>query len=167
MTPADIHDADRLAAVAAATCPPDLAASDIHALVGQALSADRFASYLADEAYTVLKATEGAAIVGYAVLVANDPTNPEVARAVTALPTLEVNKLYVRPEHHGAASALLTAALAHARDRGRAGAWLGVSRRNERAQRFYRKHGFDVVGTRTFQVGTRICDDYVMQAELS
>jgi ribosomal protein S18 acetylase RimI-like enzyme len=40
--------------------------------------------------------------------------------------------------------------------------WLGVNQSNYRAQTFYRKHGFAVVGTRTFPVGTVLENDFVM-----
>ena len=40
--------------------------------------------------------------------------------------------------------------------------WLGVNQRNERAQRFYAKHGFEVVGTKHMRVGDRIHDDFVL-----
>jgi ribosomal protein S18 acetylase RimI-like enzyme len=44
--------------------------------------------------------------------------------------------------------------------------WLGVNQGNKRAQSFYIKSGFKVNGTRTFQVGARREDDYVMVREL-
>ena len=44
--------------------------------------------------------------------------------------------------------------------------WLGVNQANRRAQRFYLKSGFTINGTRTFQVGTRRENDYVMVREL-
>jgi len=40
--------------------------------------------------------------------------------------------------------------------------WLGVNQENGRAQRFYAKHGFSVNGTKTFRLGSRIENDYVM-----
>ena len=40
--------------------------------------------------------------------------------------------------------------------------WLGVNQNNQRAQRFYAKHGFTVNGTKTFRLGTGIENDYVM-----
>jgi ribosomal protein S18 acetylase RimI-like enzyme len=40
--------------------------------------------------------------------------------------------------------------------------WLGVNQQNVRAQRFYAKHGFTVGGTKTFRVGRRVEDDFVM-----
>ena len=44
--------------------------------------------------------------------------------------------------------------------------WLGVSKANQRAQRFYTKSGFRINGTRTFQVGAHLENDYVMVREV-
>ena len=43
---------------------------------------------------------------------------------------------------------------------------LGVFERNERAQAFYRKHGFRQVGTQIFVVGTDPQTDHIMLREL-
>ena len=40
--------------------------------------------------------------------------------------------------------------------------WLGVNQANHRAQKFYRKHGFEVTGTRMFRLGTGLENDFVM-----
>jgi ribosomal protein S18 acetylase RimI-like enzyme len=44
---------------------------------------------------------------------------------------------------------------------GHARMMLGVNRDNERAQGFYRKHGFAIAGTRTFTVGATTYDDFL------
>jgi ribosomal protein S18 acetylase RimI-like enzyme len=46
-----------------------------------------------------------------------------------------------------------------ARANGASGVWLGVSSRNPRANRFYEKQGFRVVGTKTFAMGEHTFDD--------
>nr|WP_280313949.1 GNAT family N-acetyltransferase [Nocardia wallacei] len=76
--------------------------------------------------------------------------------------------LTVPPAPHGAgvATALMPAAVDDARRGGYAGVWLGVNQNNQRAQRFYAKHGFRTVGTKTTAVGTQLCQDYVMRREL-
>ncbi|WP_425303179.1 GNAT family N-acetyltransferase [Nocardia wallacei] len=73
-----------------------------------------------------------------------------------------------RPDHPGAgvSTALMEAAVDDARRGGYAGVWLGVNQDNERARRFYAKHGFHTVGTKTTAVGTQVCLDYVMQRQL-
>ena len=53
-----------------------------------------------------------------------------------------------------------------ARDRGAQGMWLGVNQLNARAQAFYTRSGFAVVGTKHFQVGGRLEDDYVLERPL-
>ncbi|MCX4094793.1 GNAT family N-acetyltransferase [Nocardia sp. alder85J] len=166
---AGLWDAESLSDVAAATfplaCPPDLTATDIAAFIADALSGDRFGDYLTDPHRTVLKAVTDTDIVGYAMLVAGEPADPDVASAVRGRPALELDKMYVLPGHHGGevSGALMRAAVDAARHAGCAGLWLGVNQENVRAQRFYAKHGFEIVGTRTFTVGTRLCRDYVMQ----
>lgn len=166
---AGIWDVETLSDVAAATfplaCPPTTAPDDIAAFIDSALSADRFGEYLTDPTHIVLKATEDDAIVGYTMLIQREPADPEVARAVTLRPALEISKMYVLPGHHGAgiSTALMDAAVDQARALRCLGVWLGVNQQNLRAQGFYRKHGFDTVGTRTFRVGARVEDDFVMQ----
>jgi ribosomal protein S18 acetylase RimI-like enzyme len=102
------------------------------------------------------------------MLVAGEPADDDVRRALSLRPTAELSKIYVLPGHHGAGVSrlLMEAALDAARRRGAAGAWLGVNQLNERAQRFYRKSGFDPVGTKRFLVGARYEDDYVFERPL-
>ncbi|MCP2287789.1 GNAT family N-acetyltransferase [Nocardia amikacinitolerans] len=166
---AGLWDAEALSDVAAATfplaCPPDASADDIEIFLTEVLSGERFGEYLTDPARTVLKAVAGGDIVGYAMLHAGDPEDPEVARVVDLRPVLEISKMYVLPGHHGTgvSTALMRAALERAREEGYAGVWLGVNQENTRAQRFYAKHGFQTVGTKTFPVGNQLHHDYVMR----
>jgi ribosomal protein S18 acetylase RimI-like enzyme len=44
--------------------------------------------------------------------------------------------------------------------------WLGVGEDNQRAQRFYRKWGFQVVGEHIFQVGSDPQTDLIMERAL-
>ena len=44
--------------------------------------------------------------------------------------------------------------------------WLGVWKANERAIRFYQKHGFDIFGTHTFVLGTVEQEDWLMRRML-
>ncbi|WP_153339117.1 GNAT family N-acetyltransferase [Nocardia aurantia] len=169
---AGLWDAEALGDVAAATfplaCPPDLAAADIEAFIAEALSGDRFGEYLTDPRRIVLKAADDSGIVGYTMLVTGDPVEPVVAHAVSVRPALELNKMYVLPGHHGGevGGALMRAAIDTAHETGCAALWLGVNQENLRAQRFYGKHGFRIVGTRAFTVGAVRCRDYVMQRTL-
>jgi tRNA (guanine37-N1)-methyltransferase len=60
----------------------------------------------------------------------------------------------------------MSASLDLARDLGAAGVWLGVNQHNARAQRFYAKSGFAVVGVKHFTVGSVLEDDFVMERQL-
>jgi ribosomal protein S18 acetylase RimI-like enzyme len=154
-------DAGELAAVAAQTfplaCPPGTAPEDIAAFVAAHLSPERFAEYLADPHRAVLTAAHQGRIIGYAMLIRG-----------TAGDTAELSKIYVLADHHGAgvATALMDRAVATAQRWGARSVWLGVNQANQRAQRFYAKSGFKVSGTRTFRVGARLENDYVMVREL-
>lgn len=163
--PADLPE---LVAVAAATfplaCPPAATPDNIAAFIAENLSEERLGSYLADPDRVVLVARDAAGITGYAMLIHGVPDDDDVQRAVPERPAIELSKIYVLPERHGAgyAAALLTAALRRAAELGFSSVWLGVNQENQRAQRFYTKHGFTVNGTKSFQLGAGVENDYVM-----
>ena len=103
-------------------------------------------------------------MVGYVMLIRGVVDDDEVQRAVTVHPAVELSKLYVLPDSHGAgvSAALMTAALTKAEELAAKCVWLGVNQQNQRAQRFYAKHGFAINGTKTFRLGAGIENDYVM-----
>jgi ribosomal protein S18 acetylase RimI-like enzyme len=72
--------------------------------------------------------------------------------------------MYVLPDSHGAgtSAALMAESVKRAGELDAKCVWLGVNQKNERAQRFYTKHGFSINGTKTFRLGSRIENDYVM-----
>jgi ribosomal protein S18 acetylase RimI-like enzyme len=154
-------DLAELADVAARTfplaCPPTTAPEDIASFIATNLSAERFAEYLADPRRAILTAARDGRILGYAMLVRDADDD-----------AAELSKIYVLPDHHGAgvSAALMELSVATAEEWGVRRVWLGVNQANERAQRFYRKHSFKVNGTRTFQVGARRENDYLMVREL-
>nr|WP_041782856.1 GNAT family N-acetyltransferase [Mycolicibacterium chubuense] len=166
--PAEVSRLDELADVAALTfplaCPPAVTPDNVAAFVDQNLTASHFAEYLREPDRTVLTAIDQGRIIGYAMMIRGAPADPEVARAVTARPAIELSKMYVLPDAHGAgaSAALMTAVLQQAAALDMACVWLGVNQRNGRAQRFYQKHGFAITGTKTFRLGTHIEHDYVM-----
>jgi ribosomal protein S18 acetylase RimI-like enzyme len=164
--PAVETDADQLAEVAAQTfplaCPPSVSVGDIAACITATLSPQRFRAYLADPDRRVLAATESGRIIGYAMMVRG--ADPDVASYAEPRPAVELSKIYVLPDHHGggAAAELMEAGITWAAEAGARTVWLGVNQNNHRAQSFYRKHGFAVVGTRTFPVGAVLENDFVM-----
>ena len=168
VSPANEADLPELADVAARTfplaCPPSVTPENIVAFIDENLSQARFRDYLADPDRAVLAAQDDRRIVGYVMLILGVPDDDDVQRAVTLRPAVELSKMYVLPDSHGAgvSAALMTAALQRATDLDAKSMWLGVNQHNQRAQRFYTKHGFSITGTKTFRLGAGIENDYVM-----
>jgi ribosomal protein S18 acetylase RimI-like enzyme len=161
-------DLPEVADVAARTfplaCPPSVTAENIAAFIDENLSQVRFRDYLADPDRAVLAARDDGRIVGYVMLIRGVPNDDDVQRAVTLRPAVELSKMYVLPDCHGAgvSAALMAAALKQAGNLAAKSVWLGVNQLNERAQRFYTKHGFIINGTKTFRLGAGVENDYVM-----
>jgi GNAT superfamily N-acetyltransferase len=166
-------DLSELADVAAVTfplaCPPSATQDNIAAFIEENLSQTRFRDYLADPDRVVLAAREDGRMVGYAMLIRGVPDDDDVQRAVALRPAVELSKMYVLPGSHGAgvSAALMISALQHAVGLDAKCVWLGVNQLNQRAQRFYGKHGFTINGTKTFGLGASIENDYVMVRPLS
>jgi tRNA (guanine37-N1)-methyltransferase len=161
-----------VAAVAAETfplaCPPSTSAEAIAAFIEQNLSEARFGEYLGSERHTVLLADVDNEIAGYSMLVTDDPADPDVAAVVTARPTVEISKCYVRTKFHGqgVGHTLMAASVERAQAAGGRSVWLGVNQNNSRALRFYEKSGFARVGTKHFLVGDELHDDFVLEHPL-
>jgi ribosomal protein S18 acetylase RimI-like enzyme len=173
ITEATESDLDELADVAARTfglaCPPSATPDNVAAFIAANLSRARFADSLVDPDRVVLAARDAERMLGYATLIRGVTDDADVQAAVWLRPAVELSKMYVLPDVHGAgvSAALMTAALERAVRLGAACVWLGVNQENQRAQRFYGKHGFEVSGTKTFQLGAGLEHDYVMVRPLA
>jgi ribosomal protein S18 acetylase RimI-like enzyme len=173
ITPAADADVPELADVAARTfplaCPSSSTPDDIAAFIAENLTAERFREYLGDADRMVLTARSEGRMSGYAMLIRGIADDADVQRAVTLRPAVELSKMYVLPDDHGAgvSAALMTAALDAAQALDAACVWLGVNQKNQRAQRFYAKQGFTRAGTKTFRLGSDIENDYVLVRPLT
>jgi len=149
-------------------CPPGTTELEITDHVATHLSAERFEGYLADSDREILVALSGSGFIGYTMLVFGEPSDADVAAVVTARPTAELSKCYVLAGEHGGgvAAELMTATIDIAQLRGSATIWLGVNDKNDRANRFYGKHGFERVGFKRFALGDRFENDFVRQLTL-
>jgi ribosomal protein S18 acetylase RimI-like enzyme len=149
-------------------CPPHTTDEAKAAHIARHLGEDSFRRYLADDAHALFVADTDTDLVGYTMLVEGEPQDADVARAVSTRPTAELSKVYVHPDHHGSgvAAALVAATVDEAIRRGAASVWLGVNQENARANRFYDKSGFALVGTKRFEVGDRYEDDFVRERVL-
>ncbi|MDJ0979204.1 MAG: GNAT family N-acetyltransferase [Erythrobacter sp.] len=161
--PASAGDAGRLSLISNATFLETFAGQ----IAGEALMAhcatkhtpDFLAGLLANGAKAWLAELDDAP-VGYALL-----TPPELDAAQQG--DIELKKIYVLSRFHGGGLArdLLSAALAGAAGHRRL--LLGVKADNARAIAFYEKHGFERIGTRRFDVGGKLYDDFVFARDLT
>jgi ribosomal protein S18 acetylase RimI-like enzyme len=149
-------------------CPPGSAPEAIAEFIAGSLSEERFEAYLGDAGRTILVAEDESGLCGYTMLIAGEPTDENVAAAVSIRPTIELSKVYVLAGSHGrgVSAPLMAATLDAARERRAVGVWLGVNQLNPRAQRFYEKSGFRVVGEKTFSLGPELHSDFVMERAL-
>ncbi|TLM75024.1 GNAT family N-acetyltransferase [Pseudarthrobacter sp. NamB4] len=169
---ATTDDAGALAALASVTfplaCPPSTSPEDIAAHLANTLSEGHFRKYLGDPGVTVLVIDAEGDLRGYSLLVNRPTADPDVSSVLTRTPSVELSKCYVHPGHHGlgAAADLMHASLQAAAAAGGAGIWLGVNSQNARAIRFYEKSGFRKVGTKSFQLGSTVEHDFVLERPL-
>ena len=167
--PADAH---RLSALAIETfplaCPPGATRENIDLFCSTKLSPQAFESYLADSRIRVWCARRGDELAGYVMSVSGEPDDPVIAEAVKARPTVEISKIYVRASAHGSgiAQQLMSVAVEEAKAEGAHSICLGVNQQNERANAFYERNGFLVVGERRFQVGGSLEEDFVREKVL-
>jgi ribosomal protein S18 acetylase RimI-like enzyme len=112
---------------------------------------------------TLLAHDERGTLAGFAQLrAAHTPAGVQTVNPV------EIKRFYVDKhwQGRGLARELMAAVETQARARGARELWLGVWERNTRAQAFYRKCGFEKVGTQIFVVGTDPQTDHVMLRQL-
>ena len=176
-------DAAALALVGAATFLEAftwmLPGEDIIAHCAKHHTPKAYRTYLAVEGTRVtLAEVAGGAPVGYAML-----TAPELPSFDVLATDVELKRIYLLSRFRSlktpvldacghvveglrAGQALMEAAVREARAMGRTRLLLGTHAGNERAIAFYRRNGFRVVGTRTFQVGSQVCSDYIFARPL-
>jgi diamine N-acetyltransferase len=165
---ATARDARALAELAARTFSETYAAfndpADIAAHLAARYGEAQQARELADPAAAYVVAECQDRLIGYAYLVTGRaPADIRLDRPV------ELVRFYVAGDWHGrgVAQRLMAECVAEAGRRGGRTLWLGVWQRNPRAIAFYRKAGFEIVGTTKFRLGSQVQDDHVMTLELA
>jgi len=167
--PADAHRVSTLARETfPLACPPGTTRENIELFCDTKLSVEAFEGYLAKPNIRIWLATTEDEPGGYLMSVGGEPADSVIAGAVTMRPTVEISKIYVRESSYGSgvASELMSIAVEDARTQGAQSVWLGVNKHNERANRFYERQGFAIVGERSFQVGESLEDDFVREKVL-
>ena len=123
---------------------------------------ERYAAWLADDAYLLCLAELKGAPVGFAVL-----SPPDLLVALTP-DDIELKRIYLlhRFQGSGLGRRLMEWSVEHARAMGRKRLLLGVKADNAAALGFYERVGFERIGERKFLVGSTWCDDYLLARPL-
>jgi ribosomal protein S18 acetylase RimI-like enzyme len=142
---------------------PKNAPDDLAHYMRQAFNLEQLSFELADEKNIFLIAEIAGKPAGYAKLVIGN-----IEPGITAERPVELSRLYSHQEYigKGVGQDLMDACFERARNHGHDVMWLGVWEYNPRAQRFYEKNGFRVVGGHVFQLGADAQTDLLMQREI-
>jgi ribosomal protein S18 acetylase RimI-like enzyme len=142
---------------------PKNAPDDLAYYMRQAFSLEQITDELGDPKSVFLIAEIDEAPAGYAKLI-YESTEPDIIGEGP----VELSRLYSHQKFlgQGVGQALMDACLDRAKEAGRDVIWLGVWEFNPRAQRFYEKNGFQLVGKHTFLLGSDPQIDLLMRKEL-
>jgi ribosomal protein S18 acetylase RimI-like enzyme len=142
---------------------PKNAPDDLNHYMRQAFNLEQIAAELADANNIFLIAEIDDKPAGYAKIILGT-----TERGIEAERPVELSRLYSHQEFlgQGVGQNLMDACFERAREENSDVMWLGVWEYNPRAQRFYEKNGFRVVGSHVFQLGEDSQTDLLMQREL-
>ena len=153
-------EAERISELASLTfpmAPPDfIPEEDVQAFISDGLNPQVFEQYLADPNARCFLAVSEGQLLAYTLIFLRSPK--EMPRGNGKYPLDDhaayLSKCYVREDAHGTgiAGAILENTIRSAREEGASQIVLGTHIYNERAQRFYRKHGFKKAGRRRFRL---------------
>jgi diamine N-acetyltransferase len=136
---------------------------NIEAYMSQNFTMQKISAQLDDPRAVFLIAEVEATPVAFAKLY-----DGEVPDCVRGFAPVEIERFYVDQQFHGkgVAHTLMQACFDRARQSGHGTIYLGVWENNRRAIAFYRKCGFDVVGSHAFQLGDETQKDFLMERRL-
>lgn len=135
--------------------------SDLELFLAAKYSPSIQAKEIADPLYRYRLALSEERVAGYCMMGA-------LEIAVDAPGAFELHRLYVDGHIKGAgvAAALMDDCLAWARAKGANALFLSVWENNHRAQRFYKRYGFEHVGEHKFMVGKTADRDFIWRLTL-
>lgn len=142
---------------------PKNAPDDLNHYMRQAFNQEQIAAELSDATSIFLIAEIDNEAAGYSKIII-DTIEP----GIVATKPVELSRLYAHQKYlgQGVGQTLMDACFERAKLDRRDVMWLGVWEHNPRAQRFYEKNGFRVVGSHVFQLGKDPQTDLLMQKEL-
>ena len=142
---------------------PKNAPDDLNHYMRQAFNLEQITAELAEGGNIFLIAELNDEAAGYAKLILDN-----IEPGISAERPVELSRLYSHQKHlgQGVGQSLMDACFARARQDGRDVMWLGVWEFNPRAQRFYEKNGFRIVGKHEFLLGSDPQTDLLMQRSI-
>lgn len=136
--------------------------ADMQAYIANTYTIEKLAQNLSNPNIVYFLAYNPLGDVGYIKLLLNQ-TNEKLQGT-----SAEIEKIYVRQAFHGkgVAQQLMQFDIDYCKQQNYTNLYLGVWQENHKALKFYGKMGFKTFDTRTFQLGERLCDDYMLNLEL-
>ncbi len=118
---------------------------------------------LLDDRSLIFIAEKGADPGGY--VYSHPAVPPPCVREKAAI---KLERLYLRKRYYGRAvgAALMQISIEESRSRGYQSVWLSSWELNDRANAFYKKWGFKVVGNQKFAVGSDIQNDFILSRKI-
>ena len=138
--------------------------ADFKIYMEEAFSAEKIKSEYSEEGSQYFEALEDGQLVGYARIRQNNEADPYLGKN-----HIELMRFYVDSpwQGKGIAKQMLTACEAHTQQLGKEWIWLGVWEHNLKAQRFYKKHGYEKFSEHAFMVGHDEQTDWLMKKKLN
>ena len=138
---------------------------DMQAYLDLSFDPDRIKSQLEVPSIIYLAAYYKGTPVGYAKLVRDSATT----YASGDFKQIQMERIYALGAYVGKkiGKALMLESLRIATSEGYGYLWLGVWQENQRAIKFYKDFGFEIIGVKQFVIGNEVNDDYVMGLKLT
>ena len=142
---------------------PKNAPDDLNHYMRQAFNQEQITAELGDEKNIFLIAEIEGETAGYSKIIIDN-----IEPGINAEKPVELSRLYAHQKRigQGVGQMLMDACVERAKAENCDVMWLGVWEYNPRAQRFYEKNGFSVVGSHVFLLGKDEQTDLLMQKEL-
>ena len=139
------------------------APDDMEAYLRATFQKTAIENQLVDDRSLIFIAEVDADPAGY---VYSHPASPP--ECVSDKAAIKLERLYLRKRYYGRAvgDALMQISIEESRSRGYQSIWLSSWELNDRANAFYKKWGFKVVGNQKFTVGSDIQNDFILSREV-
>ena len=139
------------------------APDDMEAYLSSTFQKAAIESQLMDKRSLIFIADVGTDPAGY--VYSHPAATPQCVSDKTAI---KLERLYLRKRYYGRAvgDALMQISIEKFRFHGYHSVWLSSWELNDRANAFYKKWGFKIVGTQKFTVGSDIQSDFILSRKL-